>query len=146
MWPSEMNIRLPRSPFCCPSWITLPKYCALISHFLWCFSLQSFVPTPFSLPLPLFLCPCLSGPIMIREYPAYTWVSPLMEFGCLGYYSSMSNSVSGIGPTTMLLKWFSSNLCLTLNLVFNKWILSRHYFMPSAAIDICWSVKVGLFS
>ena len=140
MWPFEMNIRLPRSPFWCLSWITLLKYCALLSHFLSCFSLQSSVPTPFYLPLPLFLYPCLNGLVMIREHPTYTWGFPLMEFGCLGYYSSVSNSVLGIGPTTLLLKWFSSNLCLTLNLVFNKWILSRHYFMSSIAIDICWSV------
>ena len=63
-------------------------------------------------------------------------------FLSLGHCSSGSNRTSSVGLIALLLEWFSSNLCLTLNLVFDRGITPRHYLLSSGIvgfIQIIWS-------
>lgn len=68
--------------------------------------------------------------------------------GLLGlvYYSIMSYHVSKMSPTTLPLKWRSSNLCLTLNLMFGGQIPPKHYLpclgcfiIHLASMDLSWT-------
>ena len=92
---------------------------------------------------------CFSGSTMMGEYSAWQQIPPPTKFGwplgsCLLFHHVYH--ISKMGPTALLLKWHSSNLCLTLNLMFSEQIPPRHYLpclgrfiIHLASIDPSWT-------
>ena len=129
------------------SWIIFPTYCFLISLFSLVFlSLVRFW-SPLSDPLSHFYS------LLIVD-PSWWWnILDICESlhswdlsGSLGpsYYFNVSNHVLRVGLMTVLLKWFSSNLWLTLNLVFCWQTLPRHYLLSSETIGISLSTPAKI--
>ena len=72
--------------------------------------------------------------------PLHPW--GLGGFVSLAHCSTMSCHILEWGPTSYRLRWHSSNLCSTSNLVFGGQSPPKYYLTPLAHMDFCWKIPL----